>query len=80
MTGTGQLPKFAEDMFKLEGEDYYLIPTPEVPVTNYYKGEILDGSQLPIYMVGFSPCFRSGSRLRGQRYPGTCEDAPVPQG
>ncbi|MBQ8917605.1 MAG: serine--tRNA ligase, partial [Oscillospiraceae bacterium] len=46
MTGTGQLPKFAEDMFKLEGLDYYLIPTAEVPVTNMHRDEILDGSQL----------------------------------
>lgn len=48
MTGTGQLPKFAEDMFKLEGLDYYLIPTAEVPVTNYYRDEILDEKSLPI--------------------------------
>ena len=66
MTGTGQLPKFGEDMFKLEGEDYYLIPTAEVPVTNFYKGEILDGSQLPIYMVGFSPCFRAEAGSAGR--------------
>ena len=48
MLGTGQLPKFAEDMFKLEGMDYYLIPTAEVPVTNYHRGEILSVDQLPI--------------------------------
>ena len=66
MTGTGQLPKFGEDMFKLEGEDYYLIPTAEVPVTNYYKGEILEASQLPIYMVGFSPCFRAEAGSAGR--------------
>ena len=48
MTGTGQLPKCAEDMFKLEGLDYYLIPTAEVPVTNMHRDEILDGSQLPL--------------------------------
>jgi seryl-tRNA synthetase len=50
----------------LEGEDYYLIPTAEVPVTNFYKGEILDGSQLPIYMVGFSPCFRAEAGSAGR--------------
>ena len=44
MIGTGQLPKFAEDMFKLEGYEYYLIPTAEVPITNYHRGEILDGT------------------------------------
>src|SRR5690554_6217678 len=66
MTGTGQLPKFGEDMFKCEGEDYYLIPTAEVPVTNYYRGEILEAGQLPIYMVGFSPCFRAEAGSAGR--------------
>lgn len=52
MTGTGQLPKFAEDMYKLnvEGEEMYMIPTAEVPLTNYYRGEIIDGDKLPIYL------------------------------
>ena len=50
MIGTGQLPKFAEDMFKLEGYEYYLIPTAEVPITNYHRGEILDGKDLPLYL------------------------------
>ena len=59
MTGTGQLPKFAEDMFKLEGMDYYLIPTAEVPVTNYYRDEILEEKNLPIKHCAFSPCFRA---------------------
>ncbi len=66
MQGTGQLPKFAEDMFKCEGEDYYLIPTAEVPVTNYFRGEILEGSQLPIYMVAYSACFRSEAGSAGR--------------
>lgn len=66
MQGTGQLPKFAEDMFKCEGEDYYLIPTAEVPVTNYYRGEILEGDQLPIYMVAFSACFRAEAGSAGR--------------
>ncbi|NMB11719.1 MAG: serine--tRNA ligase, partial [Firmicutes bacterium] len=66
MQGTGQLPKFAEDMFKCEGEDYYLIPTAEVPVTNYFRGEILDAKDLPIYMVAFSACFRSEAGSAGR--------------
>src|SRR5690606_41317727 len=49
MTGTGQLPKFTEDMFRCEGTDLYMIPTAEVPVTNLHRDEILDGDQLPIY-------------------------------
>ena len=59
---TGQLPKFAEDLFKLEkldGQDYYLIPTAEVPVTNIHAGERLKGSDLPIRYTAFTPCFRS---------------------
>jgi seryl-tRNA synthetase len=69
-TGTGQLPKFAEDLFKLEGWDYYLVPTAEVPVTNLYREEILDGEALPIYHVAYTPCFRrekmsSGRDVRG---------------
>ena len=59
---TGQLPKFSEDLFKLEkleGQDYYLIPTAEVPVTNIHAGERLNGADLPIRYVAFTPCFRS---------------------
>ena len=56
--GTGQLPKFAEDMFKLEGLDYYLIPTAEVPVTNIYRDVILDEKQLPIKNCAYTQCFR----------------------
>lgn len=66
MTGTGQLPKFAEDMFKLEGMDYYLIPTAEVPVTNYYRDEILDEKSLPIKHCAFSPCFRAEAGSYGR--------------
>lgn len=69
LVGTGNLPKFAEDMFKIEGTDYYLIPTAEVPVTNIYREEILDGDQLPIYLTAFSTNFRSevGSAGRDTR-------------
>lgn len=66
MTGTGQLPKFAEDMFKLDGLDYYLIPTAEVPVTNYYRDEILDEKALPIKHCAFSPCFRAEAGSHGR--------------
>ncbi len=65
-TGTGQLPKFAEDMFKLEGHDYYLIPTAEVPVTNLYRDEILDVEELPIYHVAYSACFRAEAGAHGR--------------
>ncbi|MTI83490.1 MAG: serine--tRNA ligase [Firmicutes bacterium] len=66
MTGTGQLPKFAEDMFKLENLDYYLIPTAEVPVTNLYRQEILDGNKLPIYHCAYSACFRAEAGAAGR--------------
>ena len=66
MTGTGQLPKFAEDMFKLEGLDYYLIPTAEVPVTNLYRDEILDGAKLPIRHCAYSACFRAEAGSAGR--------------
>jgi seryl-tRNA synthetase len=58
MTGTGQLPKFEEDLFRLKDEDYFLIPTAEVPVTNIYRGEILAEVQLPISYTAYTPCFR----------------------
>jgi len=58
MTATGQLPKFEDDLFHMEGVDYFLIPTAEVPVTNIHRGEILKGSQLPIAYVAYTPCFR----------------------
>lgn len=66
MIGTGQLPKFAEDMFRLEGVGYYLIPTAEVPVTNFYREEILDGRELPIYHCAYTPCFRAEAGSAGR--------------
>jgi seryl-tRNA synthetase len=66
MVGTGQLPKFAQDMFKLEGLDYYLIPTAEVPVTNYHRQEILDGASLPLYYTAYSACFRAEAGAAGR--------------
>lgn len=66
MTGTGQLPKFAEDMFKLEGLDYYLIPTAEVPVTNLYRDEILKAEDLPQYLCAYSACFRAEAGAHGR--------------
>lgn len=66
MTGTGQLPKFEEDAFKLTENDYFLIPTAEVPVTNMYRDEILNGEQLPIKHVGFSACFRAEAGSAGR--------------
>ncbi|MEE4356307.1 MAG: serine--tRNA ligase [Desulfococcaceae bacterium] len=68
MTGTGQLPKFEEDLFKLdlENKDYYLIPTAEVPVTNICSGEILDEEMLPVYFTAFTPCFRSEAGSYGK--------------
>lgn len=66
MVGTGQLPKFEQDMFKLEGLDYYLIPTAEVPITNYHRQEILDGSQLPLYYTAYSACFRAEAGASGR--------------
>jgi seryl-tRNA synthetase len=69
MTGTGQLPKFAEDLFKCAEDDLWLIPTAEVPVTNLYRDEILDGENLPIYHCAYTPCFRreAGSYGRDTR-------------
>lgn len=66
MTGTGQLPKFADDMFKLEGLDYYLIPTAEVPITNLHRGEILDAKDLPYYYTAYSACFRAEAGAAGR--------------
>ena len=66
MTGTGQLPKFAEDMYKCVDEDLYLIPTAEVPVTNIYAGEILSEDQLPMYMTAYTPCFRREAGSAGK--------------
>lgn len=58
MTGTGQLPKFEEDAFKLAGKDYFLVPTAEVPVTNLFRDDILDGEQLPVKYAAYTACFR----------------------
>ena len=66
LTGTDQLPKFAEDMFHVEGTDYCLISTAEIPVTNYHAGEILDGAKLPLYYTAFTPCFRSEAGSAGR--------------
>jgi seryl-tRNA synthetase len=64
--GTGQLPKFEEDMFKVEGVDYFLIPTAEVPVTNIHRDEILTADQLPIKYCAYTPCFRSEAGSAGR--------------
>ena len=64
--GTGQLPKFAEDMFKIEGLDYFLIPTAEVPVTNIHRDEIVSGDKLPIKYCAYTPCFRSEAGSAGR--------------
>ena len=66
MTGTGQLPKFGEDMFKVEGNDFYLIPTAEVPVTNMHRDEILSGGELPIKYCAYSACFRAEAGSAGR--------------
>jgi seryl-tRNA synthetase len=66
MTGTGQLPKFADDLFKLEGFDYFLVPTAEVPVTNIHREEILQEEDLPIYYTAYTPCFRSEAGSYGK--------------
>ncbi|MFZ3230038.1 MAG: serine--tRNA ligase [Pseudobdellovibrio sp.] len=66
LTGTGQFPKFKEDVFHLEGTDYYLIPTAEVPVTNYYYDEVLNEDQLPTSFCAYSPCFRSEAGSYGK--------------
>ncbi|RXT08915.1 serine--tRNA ligase [Ammoniphilus sp. CFH 90114] len=66
MTGTGQLPKFEDDAFKVQGTEYFLIPTAEVPVTNYHREEILTNDQLPIYYTAYSACFRSEAGSAGR--------------
>jgi seryl-tRNA synthetase len=66
MTATGQLPKFAEDLFKIEGMEYYMVPTAEVPVTNIYRDEILEEEKLPICLVAYSPCFRAEAGSYGK--------------
>jgi seryl-tRNA synthetase len=66
MVGTGQLPKFEEDMFKISGTEYYMIPTGEVPVTNMYREEIIDGTRLPIKHCAYTPCFRAEAGSAGR--------------
>jgi len=66
MTGTGQLPKFRDDLFKIEGRDYFLIPTAEVPVTNIHRGEILEEKNLPLYYAAYTPCFRAEAGSHGK--------------
>jgi seryl-tRNA synthetase len=64
--GTGQLPKFADDLFKLEGTDYWLIPTAEVPVTNLYREEVMDAEKLPVKLCAWTACFRSEAGAYGK--------------
>ncbi len=64
--GTGQLPKFSEDLFKLEGTDYWLVPTAEVPLTNLFAGETINADELPIKLTAFTPCFRSEAGAHGR--------------
>jgi seryl-tRNA synthetase len=66
LTGTGQLPKFKQDLFKLEGFDYYLVPTAEVPVTNIHMNEVLEEDDLPKYYTAYTPCFRSEAGSYGK--------------
>lgn len=66
MTATGQLPKFETDLFRLEGQDYFLIPTAEVPVTNIHSDEILQEEDLPLYYTAYTPCFRSEAGSYGK--------------
>jgi len=66
MTGTGQLPKFEEDLYKIEEEDLWLIPTAEVPLTNIHSGEILNEKDLPLYYTAYTPCFRKEAGAHGR--------------
>jgi len=66
LQGTGQLPKFEDDLYKIEGEDLYLIPTAEVPLTNLYNDEILTEKELPVLMTGYTPCFRKEAGSAGR--------------
>jgi len=66
MTSTGQLPKFEQDLFKLEQWDYFLIPTAEVPLTNIHRDEILEEAELPLYYTAYTPCFRSEAGSHGK--------------
>lgn len=66
MIGTGQLPKFEEDMFQVAGTEYFLVPTAEVPLTNLFREEILEGRQLPIYLTAYTACFRAEAGAAGR--------------
>jgi seryl-tRNA synthetase len=66
MTGTGQLPKFEEELFKVEGTDYFLIPTAEVPVTNIHQDDVLEEKMLPLYYAAYTPCFRKEAGSYGK--------------
>lgn len=66
MTGTGNLPKFEEDVFKVSDTDYFLAPTAEVPVTNYFRDDMLSAEQLPVYFAAYTPCFRSEAGSAGR--------------
>lgn len=66
MTGTGQLPKFEDDAFKIPQKDYFLVPTAEVPVTNMHRDDIIDEEKLPLYYVAYTPCFRSEAGSAGR--------------
>lgn len=66
MRGTGQIPKFEEDMFKINETDYYLIPTAEVPVTNLYRDEVIDEKELPMFLTAYTPCFRAEAGSAGR--------------
>ena len=66
LVGTGQLPKFEEDQYRTEPDDLFLVPTAEVPLTNLHRGEILDGSELPIAYVAYTPCFRREAGAAGR--------------
>ncbi len=70
MTGTGQLPKLEEDMYRIKQDDFFLIPTAEVPVTNFYQDEILDESELPIKYVAYTPCYRREAGSYGKETKG----------
>lgn len=70
MTGTGQLPKFAEDAFKIEGHEYYLVPTAEVPVTNFHRDEVIPEKELPLKYVAYTPCFRAEAGSYGKDVKG----------
>jgi seryl-tRNA synthetase len=70
MTGTGQLPKFEEDMYRLKDDDLFLVPTAEVPLTNLHMNEILDEGDLPVYYTAYTACFRREAGSYGKETKG----------